>query len=55
MKDKEIIEGFLEDEELSLEEKEGWRDIYVDHFGPIETSGLSRVTIKTLIKTGDQE
>jgi len=32
MKDKKLIEGFLEDEELSLEERVGWYDIYIDRW-----------------------
>ena len=27
MRDIELIKGFIEDEELSLEEREGWREI----------------------------
>ena len=36
MKDKELIERFLEDEELSAEERDAWQQIYNEHFNDEE-------------------
>jgi len=47
-KDHDLIVGFMADPELTLEEKIGWVDIYVDRFGPLEASGLNRSTIELL-------
>lgn len=32
MRDKELIEGFLEDEGLSIEERDAWQQVYNEHF-----------------------
>jgi hypothetical protein len=37
MKDKELIEGFLKDMELSNEERDAWQRIYDEHY-PSEAS-----------------